>query len=95
MYICTHLLQNMTVFGYFLPLVMMPLVSRCDKFSADSFCSTTYLMFGFSGDAKIRYGFVIPMATVITRKVSCVTVAVKAIILTADGMRLRTSPKRE
>ena len=85
----------MTVFGYFFPLAKMPFARRCDKFSADSFWSTTYLMFGFSGDAKMRYGSVIPMATVITRKVSCVTVAVKAIILTADGMRLRTSPKRE
>ena len=85
----------MTVFGYFLPLDKMPFVRHCAKFSADSFCNTMYLMLGFSGDAKMRYGSVIPMATVITRKVSCVTVAVKAIILTADGIRLRISPKRE
>lgn len=40
-------------------------------------------------------GSIMPMATVIILNVSFVTVAVKAITLTDDGMRLRTSPSRE
>ena len=88
-YVCMHLLQNMTVFGYFFLWRRCLLQDAGINLVPIAFAVTMYLMFGFSGDAKMRYGSVIPMGTVITRMVSCVTVAVNAIILTADGMRLQ------